>query len=286
MVQAKMMRLAAVVVVLTACVWPVGCGSPGGTSPSASASSASSGPSGPSRTGGGRMAQVYEAYARGDYQQAHQLSRSLADGGGGTNAATRDAAAYMAGLSAARLGQPRTAEAYLRRAARSRDQALAADALAELGLLYAAAARYSDAAAAFEQAAPRLSGEAKAQAYFHAASAQQKLGRHSQARANFTLARTHSRDGAFRARVDDELATTGFTLQIGFFTSVDNARRAAQAVSPAMTQRLGLPRIVPATDAQGRPGYLVQMGQFSSYASAMATRQSLSSTALIVPLPQ
>ncbi len=249
----------------------------------ACAASPSASPTTAPRAAGDRMAPVYQAYAQGDYRQAHQLARSLAESGRGT---TRDEAAYMAGLSAARLGQTRTAETYLRRAAQSRDTSLAADALGELGLLYAAAGRYTEAAMVFEQAAPRLSGEAGAQAYFHAASAQQKLGRHSQARANFMLARGHSRDAAFRARVDDELATTGFTLQIGFFTSADNARRAAQAVMPAMTSRLGPPRLVPATDAQGRPGYLVQLGQFSSYASAMATRQSLGSNALIVPLPQ
>jgi tetratricopeptide (TPR) repeat protein len=248
-------------------------------SPSPAASTAS-----PPGSGRGRLAVAYEAYARGDYRQTYQVSRSLADGSGPV--ALREEATYMAGVSAARLGQMRTAETYLRRAATSRNQAIAADALAELGLLYAAAGRYTEAAAAFERAAPRLTGEAKAQAYFHAAAAQQKLSRHSQARTNFTLARNHSRNPAFRARVDDELATTGFTLQIGFFTAADNARRAAQQIAPTMTRQLGPARIVPATDAQGRPGFLVQMGQFSSYASAMATRQSLASNALIVPLPQ
>ncbi len=230
----------------------------------------------------GRMAEVYAAYERADYAAAYRTAHSLADG---PPAGTRDEAAYMAGLSAARLGRLQSAEQYLRRAARSGDRAMAADALAELGLLYAAAGRYQQAADAFEQAAPQLVGEARANAYFHAGAARQKLGHTSQARSNFTLARNHSGDNTLKQRVNDELATTGFTLQIGFFTDAANAQRAAQQVSArAVASRLGPPRLVPATDAQGRSGYLVQVGQFSSYASALSARNTLGAASFIVPL--
>lgn len=235
-----------------------------------------------SPNGTSRLGRVYEAYGRQDYVTAGREARALADG---STSHVRDEAAYMAGLSAIRLGQMSTAERYLRRATRSGDQGLKADALAELGLLYAAAGRYREAAAAFEQAAPRLQGQARASAYFHAGAALQKLGQTSRARANFTLARSHSSDPAFRRRIDDEMATVGFTLQIGFFTSATNAQRAAASLNTTPGGRqLGPPRLVPATDAQGRSGYLVQIGQFSSYASAIGARRSLGSQTMVVPL--
>jgi len=49
-------------------------------------------------------------------------------------------------------------------------------------------------------------------------------------------------------------------------------------------QTVGWPRLVPARTAEGRPLTLVQLGQFTSYASARMTRDRLGSDAIIVPL--
>ncbi|MCC7147396.1 MAG: SPOR domain-containing protein [Phycisphaeraceae bacterium] len=227
-----------------------------------------------------KLSQAYDAYNQGNFASAYQLAHTLAD-----RQPSREAA-YMAGLSAYRLGSFGPAKRYLTIASTSADRKLAGDSLATLGMIYTSENRFAEAANAYEKAGAALAGQERANAYFYAGLSLQKLGRWSQARSDFTLARSASTDREFLQRVVEQMATTGFTLQTGYFSVQDNARHAAEDLAPlAAQQRLGLPRIVIATDASGKPGWMVQVGQFSSYTSANEARRRLNHpTAIIVPL--
>lgn len=233
--------------------------------------------------GGARLNELYADYNAGQYNAVFHRAETLAQSG---NRKTAQEAAYMAGLSAYRMDNLATAARYLRLAAASRDAALAGDALATLGLVYARQGDHTQACHAFTQAAKRLAGEDKANAYYQAAVASQKLGQWSQARSYLMLARSTSTDRTLQTQIAQALGTTGFTLQAGFFSLQSNAEREAQRLAQkAADARLGYPRIVPATDARGQPGYLVQVGQFSSYASAIEARNRFGEPlAMIVPL--
>lgn len=230
-----------------------------------------------------QLARANQAYQAGDYpaaySQASRIARSI-------NAQGQDAAAYVAGLSAEQMGKLYDAERYLQQAARSKDKALAADALASLGLVHHKMGRYAAAARELNQAAASLDGEQKAHAYFYAGIAQQKLDRWPQARTSLLLARKFTRNASLRSQIDDQLAVTGYTVQLGAYSDADNARQAAQSVAQqAVDARLGAPRMVPGTDRYGRPLTLVQVGRFASFQAAQTARQKLSHTqAIIVPL--
>jgi len=228
---------------------------------------------------------VYGAYERGDYETAYAAASELAKSKERERAAE---ASYMAGLSAQQLGDLPSAERYMRVAAGSNNRKLAGDALAQLGLICAQQDKQLEAAYAFEKAAVVASGEDKARAYFYAGTAWQKVGRWSQARSNFMSARSHSTDAAFRQRVAEQLAVTGFTLQIGFYQQASNAQQAAERIAQRATaQQLGYPRIIPVTDSAGRRGHLVQVGRFSSYSTAAMAKRALGeSSAIIVPVRQ
>jgi tetratricopeptide (TPR) repeat protein len=229
------------------------------------------------------MDEVYAAYQRGDYAEAYRQAQPIADGAGGPRSSE---AAYMAGSAAMRMGRLHEAERYLSIAAQSRDPRLSADATAELGLTYAQLNRHDRAAASLLDAAGRLSGQDRANAYFYAGLSQQKLGQWAQARTSFTLARSASNDSAFREEVSQHLRTTGYTLQMGAFAEAPNARAFAESVAAhIIALRLGPPRIVPIEGPAGKTLHAVQVGQFSSYANALAARSSLgSTTAIVVPL--
>ena len=225
----------------------------------------------------------FDAYRRHDYAQAYRTGAAMASSG---NAAQRDAGAFVAGLSAQKLGDHHNAERYLRRASASTDRGLAADALAQLGLVHAELSQYDLSAGALLEAAVILSGQDRANAYFYGAVAQQKLGRWSQARNNLYLARYASHDPDFHRRVSDQLGITGYTVQIGAYHVQDNAQRKAQQVAQrAIGQRLGAPRLVTGRDRYGRPLTYVQVGEFARFQSARQARKLLGDySAIIVPL--
>ncbi len=226
---------------------------------------------------------VYQAYHAGNHEQAYALARQLAATGGEKVALE---AAYMAGMSAYQLGRPQQAEYYLSYAARSDNKELAADAKAGLGLVYLQQGRAQAAESTLRLAADKLTGQDRANAYFYAGLAQQRQGLWNQARASFTQARALSNDPAFREQCNQQLAFTGFTLQTGAYSNLQNAQRQARQLAN-QTQKAWLdqPRIVTATGGDGRRLYLVQVGQFSTYASALSARQRLgSSSAIITPM--
>lgn len=221
------------------------------------------------------------AYQRGDYEQAYNFASQIASAEPSLDSTE---AAYVAGLSAGELGKTDQAVKYLRQAAEGFDKQLAADAGVMLGLAYSTQERYALATDALLTAAPNLTGEDRAKAYFYAAVAQQKLGRWATARDHLTLARASSADPAFREQVEQQLAVNGYTLQLGSFTDLENAQAAADQVKEtAKSIRIGEPRLLP---NPARPGQtLVHVGRFTTYSSAAAYREQLGVPgAFIVPV--
>ncbi len=224
------------------------------------------------------------AYGRGDYAEASRQAQQMMRVG---PVAYKDEAAYMAGMSAYRLKATATAERHLQAAAKSSDVALSADALIVLGLIYAQQGKHAAAVRSLLDAVPRLpTGQDRANAYFHAAKAQQKLGQWGQARTSLRLARGSSTDPAFRKRAIQELSVTGFTIQVGAFANQANALRTARKLARKVAaKKLGLFRLVPAVDQNGQAMFLVQAGKYSSHDSANSARDRLGLTsAIIVPL--
>ncbi len=230
---------------------------------------------------------VYSAYQSGDFAAAYQSASALAS----TRNGPGRGAAYMAGMSAYRMGQLDNAEHYLRFAAQeSRDRKLAGDARAGLGLVALRRGDFRAAEAALLTACENLDGQDKANAYYFAALAQQRQGKSNDARANLTLARSLSGDGGFRQQIDEQLAVTGYTLQLGAFSNQANAETLARkALTWLEVTKVGQVRLVPAMAADGQRLYLVQVGQYSSHASAMEGRVKLgpmASSSIIVPLSE
>lgn len=231
------------------------------------------------------LASSRELYAAGQYPQALQRSRAIADLPTSPQR-DREHAAYIAGLSAYRLRDLDTAQQYLQVAVLSDNPSLSGDARATLGLVFSERGSYGLAADNLLAAAQRMTGQNKANAYFYAGVAQQKHGRWPQARTTLSLAKSSSSDAAFRQRVDEQLKITGYTLQLGAFSVESNANTAAQRVAAKAAElRLGAPRVVPASDPSGRRLYLSQVGQFSSWPTALMARDNLGTTsAIVVPL--
>jgi len=226
-----------------------------------------------------RLQQATAEYEQGAYEAAYRTALPLSQ----TSGPQREAGAYVAGLAAWKHGRRHDAVRLLTIASRSRDASLAADANASLGMVYAELGQYASSARHLMEAAKDLQGQHRANAYYYTGIAQQKLGQHAQARTSFSLARNASQDANFRRQVEDQLSVTGYTLQIGAFRQRDNAMQAAERIAAQASQlRLGAPRIVDSTDQRGNTIYQVQLGQFTTYQSALDARQRLGQQQAIV----
>ena len=227
------------------------------------------------------LADANSAYDRGDYEQAYAFASTIASAEPSLDS---QEAAYVAGLAAWELDRTDKAVKYFKKAVDGLDHEMAADAGVMLGLAYSKQEKYDLAAESLLEAAPELTGEDRARAYFYAGVAQQKLGRWAYARDNFTLARAASSDPAFRDEVDGQLAVTGYTLEIGSFSDGAAAQSAADNLTESAQElNLGEPRLLPNPT---RPGQmLVHVGRFSTYDSAASFRERLGMPgAFIVPI--
>lgn len=231
----------------------------------------------------GDMTEAQLAFRDQDYQTALSESSAAAKRLSGP---ASDEAAYLAGLSAQRLGRYNEAAVYLQRAARSSDRKLSGDAYGALGLLHTDRGDFAAAAKALLSAADRLDGHNKANAYFYAALAQQRLGQWSQARSNLIQARSAGPDADLLTRINQQMRVTGFTVQTGAYSTRDNAERAAARLATRVKGlSLGSPVVVEARTASGQRLYLVQVGQFVTHTRAVLARSSVQmDSAIVVPL--
>jgi tetratricopeptide (TPR) repeat protein len=224
-----------------------------------------------------RLNQVYKDYEADRFAEAFDNAKRVEAAASGPVAVE---AAYMAGVSGVRLKRDAEAEPYLVKATRSADGRMAGEAHAELGLIHLRRDNHARAADAFESAAERLDGQDKANAYYYAGVARQQIGQNARARVNLTLARGHSTDPAFTQRINEQLNVTGYTIQLGAFQDAANATRLANEVAPqAAAAQLGAPRLVPSPQ---KGLTLVQVGQFSTVATAEAAKRRLGRSDAIV----
>lgn len=229
------------------------------------------------------LTDIRSAYDAQNYNKAYHLGARMSAYEQGPAA---QQAAYMAGMSAYKLGRSTEAIQQLSSAAQSSDKGMAGDALATMGLLYARQNNHTRAAQAFLAAAGRLQEQGRANAYFFAAVSEQKIGHWALARTHLSLARNDSRDTNFKQQVDDQLAVTGYSLQVGAFADDDNANAAAAKWSKRVGDlHIGWPRLVRQTTSDGKTVTTVQIGQFSSYTTALMARKEIGdSEAIVVPL--
>lgn len=230
------------------------------------------------------VATARAAFAAGDFERAYRDAAHV-------SLSRRDAlgaeAAYLAGMSAYRLRRLGSAKQYLRIAADSDQVAVTGNALAMLGMIHVGQGRYDRASEALLAAAERVDGQDRANAYFYAAVAEQKLQRWANARAYLTLARQLSGDEAFRQRAAAQLRQTGWAIQLGTFDTEAQAQAAADqlATNPRLPN-IGSPTVARIVDRDGDPKYVVRCGQFSTFTTAAAKRRELSlNDAVVTPIP-
>ncbi len=212
----------------------------------------------------------------------------------------RSSAAYVAGLAAYHLNQPDEAERRFLIARQSPDSQTRGRAEAMLGTIRSEQDRPLDAAEHFKSASRLLTGREANEAAYRAGLAYQQGGDPASARTQFTIAgsstsASHSASGGggggdLRARANEQLARTGFTIQVGAFRDRENAEAAAREAQPIADRHgLGEVRIIPQADprstrAQGNPAvlYLVQFGQFGTRSRADTMRQQIGNLRWIV----
>lgn len=230
-----------------------------------------------------QLQDAQRSFEQQNYAKTYRLASSVAKANS-PELATQGQ--YLAGVSARRMGKDEDAQQYLSQATRSTDPALAGDAWAELGFLYNRQDRFREAAEAFGNAAVRLNGQDRANAYFQAGIAQQKLGFWPAARSSLLLARGYNKDATIGSQIDNYLETVGFTLQVGAYRSQANAQqRVKDVASRTQYLRVGLPQITRTFSSEAGTYFRVHVGRFTDYASAAyALKQMGFSDALIVPL--
>lgn len=219
---------------------------------------------GPARTDSERTAAGW--YERGDYHRALRQAESDAQRGSGLR---RDEANYLAGLSAYRLGRGDAAVNHLQRATRSRDDTLAAEAHATLGLIHAGRRNDTTARRHLEAALEDLRGPDRAQVHYQLGRIDQRAGRWASARSHLSIALSLTDDANLRRVIRQRMDAEGFTLQFGAYSDRPRAERRAGALRPvARRLRTGYPEVVPSITEAGQTLYLVQMGRFTTESGA------------------
>ncbi|GAB4515187.1 MAG: hypothetical protein Tsb0013_19680 [Phycisphaerales bacterium] len=232
------------------------------------------------RTGG--SADAVALYEMGRTDEAYRAALREHRGASG---AARERAALTAGLSAHRLGRDAEASRWLRPLEFSRDDRVAGRADATLGLIAMDASDHDRAARLLERASRKLTGEAGARAQYHTAEAYALAGRPDAARLHMRLALARTTDGALKDDIRRRLGVAGYTIQIGAFSSMNNARRAADSVrSSASRLGLGDPQIVEHTSATGMRLHLVHVGRFTTADDARAMRTRMGNRGVVTPI--
>lgn len=246
---------------------------------SCDSSSRTTTPTSPSSISG--IEAVSRDYQARRYEQAYSAAESIHRRSTG---AQRQQAAYLAGLSAYQLGRLARAERFLEEAGRSSDAAMAGKAWATLGILHFDEHNYRQSIAAYKNATSRLTGQDKAEAAYRCAQGYQELDQTSQARTQLQIALGASTDPDFKSRIERELRTSGYTLQIGAFSNRANADALAREFQQSsQAVRFGPPRVVRTTSA-GSVMYCVHIGTFNSFQSALRSVDQLHLPAYVRPL--
>jgi cell division septation protein DedD len=216
----------------------------------------------------------------------------------------RDEAAYLAGMSAYRLGRDVEARRWLSSSATSSDAWLAGQSLVTLGSVELRGGDATAAARAFVRAAERLPDpDESARARTAAGWAYRQLGDDANAKAQFALAkvpvsgpvagsetprislpRASEPTMAERTPAPAAPAASGaFTIQAGAFRDSGRARNRAEEIADrARKLGLGAPAVREKRTAAGVGMWVVQVGRFPDRAAAEKAKARLGSVNLSV----
>jgi len=254
--------IAALTLLLGWSLWLVGCAS-----------------SGTGAAGGPSLAKITADYDAGHFQQAYDGAVTLSRRG---DLATRDQASYLAGLSAYRMQNYLSVDRYLSPLLHAPDPAVAGRAAGTLGLADMERGNFREAATHFKDAAERLTGQEKAEAAYRAGLAYKEASLAGQARVQFLIARGASKDSAFQAKVERELKSNGFTLQLGVFAGRSNAESMAREFqNTAAAAQIGPAGILAGKGDRGETLYYVHVGLFNSFSAALRARDSVNQPAIV-----
>ena len=225
------------------------------------------------------------------YTQAHEEAAGIVDHADHADKpGQREDAAYLAGLSAYRLGQADVAERYLLVACGSPDPLTEAKAKAMLGQVRLDQHRPREAAALLTDASQSLTGEDAKRAAFNAGIAYQQTGDAASSKKWLAIANGGGAGGGSGGGASggsgggnngsttnsSSAIASNFTLQVGVFSDKPRAQRAAdEAQQLAKRDGLGEVRIIPRRDDRGKPVYMIQFGSFPSRDAAAAARAKL-----------
>lgn len=230
-------------------------------------------------TGGPTIKSITADYDAGHFQEAYNAAVTLSRRG---DLDMRDQASYLAGLSAYRMQKYLSVDRYLAPLIHAPNPAVAGRAAGTLGLADMERGDFREAATHFKNAADRLKGQEKAEATYRAGLAYREAGLTSQARIQFVIAQGESKDAAFLAKINHELKSNGFTLQLGVFASRANAETMAREFqSTSAATQLGRATIVSGRGDRGELLYYVRVGMFNSYTSALRARDLVDQPAII-----
>lgn len=200
-----------------------------------------------------------------------------------TRGLMREKAAYLAGLSAYKLGDLHGAQRELATAVTSSDRTTAGKAKAVLGLVRMAQHRPHDAAVLLAEASGALTGENSRQAAYQAALAHQKAGDKTSAGAWFRIANVQQPTGQRALAISPRARAARFALQAGAFRRRQHADNAARSVADVAQQNgLGGVRVIESLDDRGRTLYFVQFGRFESRSAATTARRLIGRLDVIV----
>lgn len=239
-------------------------------------------------------------YDAGRFAAAFSEAERAASRGG--DAIARDEAAYLAGLSAFRLGRDVDARRWLTTSSTSADAWLAGQSLVTLGSVESRGGDDRAAARAFVRAAERLPDpDEAARARAAAGWAYRALGDDANAKDQFALAKVPAggpSPSALPPRTSLPASDTpplvdrpsipppptgAFTIQAGAFRDSDRARsRAAEIAGRARELGLGSPAVRSKRSATGAEMWVVQVGRFADRASAEKIKTKLGSVNLSV----
>jgi tetratricopeptide (TPR) repeat protein len=251
---------------------------------------------------GDQLGDALSAYEGGEYQQ----SLTLASQANEDARTTKDSleSAYIAGMSAFRLGRHEEAVGWLEAPARSDDRWMAGQASVTLGSSLLELRRTNEAARSFVRAAERLDGEEARKARLAAANAYRELGDRRASDEQFRLANvtppssggasSGSGSGSGSGGTSGRPAASGspasdvgpFVLQAGAFKDRSKAdKRAAEIRAAATRAGLGEPKILSKTGPDGGTLHVVQFGRFPDRRSADASLGRLGVTGVVVGRP-
>ena len=193
-----------------------------------------------------------------------------------TTGAARAEARWIAGMSAYHLGRDQQAIHHLTVLATNPNTRNLGPVLATLGLIYESRSQYVQGIDYMTQALPELTGQDKAQAYYHLGMMEQNLGHWPRADTYLSLTISHADDTVLRREARHLMSATAFTLQLGAYADRDLAiRRSRDLAAVTRAAQLPQPIIIPSDSAQQQELYLIQTGRFRERASALSARQRL-----------